>query len=238
MRKFFAILLILESVWAGGVFDCARAARELFNLQNSIVQKAYRNLPLGAWARYSNGAKAVYVGPRKRHGITLYGIDISGGPSMQIWYRIVPKTFHVVGKDYTFLTLDPYELYLRTSRGVWFVDHSLLRAYIQMRGGRLSTILTPAEIWIPPRCEYKVEIKTSPYRLPNRTSIIATRIRSLANGAWVTASPDVPFGYVDDGTEDGGIGMRLVDFGFAGGEAGITNVMRKEAKTFAPFPRR
>ncbi len=238
MKKIVVTLLALVTLhgWADmSLPECKKVSEAIVKLQNAIVKRAYEQLKRGAWATYSNGTTAVYVGKTTRDGITLYGIDMTH-PNLQIWYRIVPKTFHLAGRSFTLLTLDPYDLYFQTKNGVRFVDHSMLDAFVKMRGERLSMILTPAHIWFPPRCEYEVSLTTKPYRLPNGQTIEATRIRSLENGAWVTASAEVPFGYVDDGTPKKGIGTRLVDFGYQGGHPAITDKARTHAQPMPPIP--
>ena len=212
--------------------ECLETATKIVNIQNSIVQESFKKLKKGAWAKYSEGSYAIYLGESKKG--KLYGIEFQPPHSafvFQIWYSIVPKK---VSPLLTMYTLNPVLLYFKDKRGhIFKIKKSLIELYMDYAmGGRenLSTSLTPSILNRVPNCKDKIEIKNIKYEI-NHNSIDAFKIVSLKNGASVIVSKSVPFGILEWG--DKRYTFKLIDFGLSGKKAIIDEKKRHRAKEFS-----
>ncbi|BDY12845.1 hypothetical protein [Hydrogenimonas cancrithermarum] len=233
-RIFLTLILSLLPLMAGNDALCIETSQKLFDLQNAIVTDAFEKLEPGAWAEYRAGdrsVKAVYAGRARIGNSTLQGIEFGNAPVVeQVWYAIVDKRFTIGGETYTMRTLDPRLLFVRTKNGLFRLDYSQLSILETFMGRRsLSTILTPAQIHVPPDCSHIPRLSSRSVRLKSGKRIEATAITS-ETGETILVSERVPFGVV---RLPGRPGAELIDFGFEGGETTIDAKARKRAKTFA-----
>ncbi len=234
MKKAFGILsgfLVVACLVFGGnnTFD---TEKKLYDLQNSIVENSFINLQKGAWAEYNDGTKAIYVGEDVIDGMKLRGIEIHFPKgTIQIWYATVKKHFTYNGKNYTLLTLDPRTVFINTGGTVFKINYAQLQLAEQFIGvGDLSTILTPAKIYIGRETGHKVSIRETTMPVSNHRAK-ATIITSLDNGGKVIVSPEVPFGLVNSQEDT----PHLVNFGKTGGKIRMGAGLRKSAQKFS-FP--
>ncbi|WP_456451489.1 hypothetical protein [Hydrogenimonas sp.] len=240
MRRWFVLWALLTGLMLHGG-DCYTVAKELHALQNSIVERSYEALRPGAWALYKdlngNRVRAVFVGRERREGQTLYGIEISmgRGAPVQMWVRLVDKPVAYESHRLIFKTLEPWELYVPFQGGAMRIGHEALAAYMRMLGPELSTILTPAEIVVPPRCDRVPKVEHVTHTLPSGKKVEATKITDSVNGAYVLVSPEVPFGMVTVDARDGAR-QEMTDFGHGGGKVQIDAAMRKQAMPMPVTP--
>jgi len=240
MKKWFIFLTLMAGFTLYGD-NCYSVAKELHTLQNRIVERSYEALRPGAWAAYKdlngNRVRAVFVGRERHGGQTLYGIEISlgRGAPVQMWMRLVDKPVAFENRRLVFKTLEPWELYVPFQGGAMRVGHEALAAYMRMLGPELSTILTPAEIIVPPRCDRVPKVERVTHTLPGGKKIEATKITDSANGAYVLVSPEVPFGMVAVDARDGAR-QEMTDFGHSGGKVRIGAAMRKQAMPMPVMP--
>jgi len=244
MRKFVVfiifILFAFSSIQAYSADKCFDVAKRLYELQNQIVDKSFRHLSIGTWAKYGESSKAVYLGrqisPKTR--LKLYVIEFTSGPtSWQIWYKLTPKDVTYQGKRLRFWTLEPMEIYTLIGERVFYISKGMIEAYMRMSGTSWSTILEEGAILNPPDCNNLPEINEKSYNLPNGKKVKATIIRSTVNGSELYCSPDVPFGMikvVSPNGKVGGIGGPLVDFG-TNAKAVISREMVKNSVSLPIF---
>jgi len=228
------ILLFLSSAFS--MDNCLKVEKELWILQNQIVEKSFKELHYGAWAKYASNLKAVYLGKQvsPKTGMKLYVIEFTGeGPVGQIWYKLTPKDVIYQGKIFRYWTLEPMEAYVLKNQGVYYIPKPMIETYMRMTGGNSwSRILKEGIILPSSDCWDVVEIKETSYTVSNGRKIKATLIRSRENGGKLYCSTKVPFGMVESVDSRGGPD-KLIDYGFSGGRAKITKSMRANAK---PFP--
>ena len=234
MKKAFGILsgfLVVVCLVFGGN-NSFEIEKRLYELQNSIVKNSFINLQKGAWAEYNDGTKAIYVGEDIIDGMKLRGIEIHFPKgTVQIWYAMVKKHFTYNGKNYTLLTLDPRVVFINTGGTVFKINYAQLQLAEQFMGtGDLSTILTPAKIYIGRESGHKVSISEMTMPVGNHR-VKATIITSLDNGGKVIVSPEVPFGLVNSHEDT----PHLVNFGKTGGRIRMGAELRKSAQKFS-FP--
>lgn len=228
---FFAIAFAAENP------ECYNTALKLHNLQNRIVQKSFQELKPGTWARYNDGTLALYLGSQQLEGERLYGIEFQGTkiPVSQIWYAVIPKNFLILGKKVTFLTLDPRIAYLNMRGILVRVDKALIDFYL----GRMPPIsigLTPAHIETSARCIHDTVVEPhSGIRLPGGKVINVSEIKDRTTGGVGYMSVEVPFGYVRTGPFGSPGKPVLVDYGYGGHAARITEAKRRAAKPAASF---
>ena len=234
MKKFFGILsgfLVVVSLVFGGN-NSFEIEKRLYELQNSIVKNSFINLQKGAWAKYNDGTKAIYAGEDVIDGMKLKGIEIHFPKGViQIWYKVVEKKFNYNGKNYTLLTLDPRTVFINTGGMAFKINYAQLQLAEQFMGAEnLSTILTPAKIYIGRESGHKVSIQDTTMPVGGR-SVKATIITSLDNGGKVIVSTEVPFGLVNSQGDT----PHLVNFGKTGGRIRMGAGLRKSAQKFS-FP--
>ena len=246
MRKFVVLFIIFipfafSSIQAYSADKCFDVAKRLYELQNQIVDKSFRRLSIGTWAKYGESSKAVYLGrqisPKTR--LKLYVIEFtSGSASGQIWYRLTPKDVTYQGQRLRFWTLEPMEIYALMGGRVFYISKDMIEAYMGMSGTRWSTILEEGAILNPPDCHNLPEINAKSYNLPNGKKVKATIIKSPVNGGKLYCSPEVPFGMikvVSPNGQVGGLGGPLVDFG-AGAKPVISRDMVENSVSLPIFP--
>ena len=236
---FLAVLLF--SSFAYSADNCLKIEKKLWVLQNQIVDKSFRKLLPGAWAKYSSNMKAVYLGEQvsPKTGMKLYVIEFTGEGSMeQIWYKLTPKDVIYQGKIFRYWTLEPMEAYALTSQGVYYIPKPMIETYMRMTGGNSwSKILKEGSVLPSPDCRDITEIKETTYTFPMGKRVKATIIRSKENGAMVFCSPYVPFGMIKVVSSDGDTGdWELVDYGFSGGKPKISKDMADEAQPMPLIP--
>ena len=246
MRKLyvlFGIFIALNflSIKAYSANNCLDIAKRLYELQNQIVDKSFRHLPVGTWAKYGKGSKAVYLGRQisPKTGLELYVIEFTGGSTVgQIWYRLTPKDITYQGQQLRFWTLEPMEIYGVIGGRAFYISKNMIKTYMGMSGNRWSTILEEGTILNPPDCHNLPEINEKSYNFPNGKKVKATIIRSTVNGGELYCSPDVPFGMikvVSSNGKVGGLGGPLVDFG-TGAKPVISREMVKNSVSLPIFP--
>ncbi len=240
MRKVAIFLsLILTTTIGYGANNCLEVAQSLWSLQNQIVEKSFEQLTPGAWAQYNNGFKAVYLGKRvsPNTGKELYVIEYHGRQVGQIWYKITPKDVTYQGKIYHFETLEPMEAYALMRGKAYYVSKEMIETYMGMSGHRRSTILEEGTILSPPDCSHVPELRETFINFPGGKKVKATVIISTENEAKLYCSPDVPFGMIKVVSSSGNnSNSDLLDFGFGGGKAKISNKMLKESASMPFFP--
>ncbi len=241
MKKaaFLLVFLFLFSLtaYAGGQSEgCLKIANKLYVLQNKIVDKSFRNLKKGAWALYSTESgdktKAVYWGLQKspKTRKKYYMIEFQGKPAGQVWYKLTPKDVKYGAKTYRFWTLEPMEIYAKISGSLVYISKQMIELFMQMVGGRWSTILKEGVIVSPPDCSKLPKITVTIVNLPGHKGVKATIIESRGNGAKLFCSPDVPFGFIKAVTKHERGSPHLVDFAFLGGSRLISEAEAAHAK--------
>ncbi|BCD67357.1 hypothetical protein [Nitratiruptor sp. YY09-18] len=232
MKKFFlSCILVVTSLFAD---ECGDIIKKLVSIQNSIVQYSYQNLQVGAWAKFTYGL-AIYAGKREVDGKKLYGVELQPKPSLalQTWYSIIPKK---LAPGVTLLTLDPTILYVLDRGGhVIKLNKNMIELYYTFAmGGRenLSTILTPAILNNPPRCDNRITIKKIQFTVQNR-NIPSFLIVSQNSGGRLVVSDKVPFGIVASGDGSVEASLKLLDFGFHGKKPLIDEKKHRMAQEFS-----
>jgi len=238
MKKVVILLaVLLFSSLSYSADNCLKIEKKLWVLQNQIVDKSFRQLPPGTWAKYSSNIKAVYLGKMvsSKTGMKLHVIEYSGGPVEQIWYKLTPKDVTYKGKTFRFWTLEPMEAYIAMRGGIFYLSKVIIETYMQITGGESwSRILKEGSILPSQNCRDITEIKETFYTFPTGKRVKATIIRSKENGAMVFCSPYVPFGMIKVVSSDGDTGnWKLVDYGFSGGKPKIS---KDEIKKAQPMP--
>jgi len=240
MKKVVILLAFLFfSGQAYSADNCLKIEKKLWILQNQIVDKSFRQLSPGAWAKYSSNIKAVYLGKQisPKTGKKLYVIEYTGGPAGQIWYKLTPKDVTYQDKTFRYWTLEPMEAYLAMRGGVFYLSKTMIETYMRMTGGNSwSRILKEGSILPSPDCRDITEIKETTYTFPTGKRVKATVIRSKENGAIVYCSPLVPFGMINVKSSQENNSNGLIDYGFSDGKAKITKSMAANAKLFPVLP--
>jgi len=235
-----SLAVLLFSGLAYSADNCIKIEKRLWALQNQIVDKSFRQLPPGAWAKYTPNIKAVYLGQEvsPKTGMKLYVIEYTGGPVWQIWYKLTPKDVTYQDKTFRYWTLEPMEAYIAMRGGVFYLSKAMIETYMRMTGGSSwSRILKEGSILPSPDCRDITEIKETTYTFPTVKRVKATIIRSKENGAMVFCSPYVPFGMIKVMSSDGDTGdWELTDYGFNGGKPKISKDMADEAQPMPLIP--
>jgi len=232
----FAIFMVLFAGLLYSSNNCLQAASKLWKLQNKIVEKSFRNLPLGAWARYDT-TKAVFLGQQKspKTGMNLYVIEFQGRPAGQIWFRLRPKDITYGGKTLSFWTLEPMEAFAVAGNRVIYISKEMIEFF--MRGKQWSTILWEGQIFAPPDCKAEVKLTPAEYKLPSGKTVNSIIIKSMENGGQLYVSSEVPFGFIMSISSSGKENSPyLIDFGFSGGKSIMNPESLKSAIPLSNFP--